>query len=53
MNKNGIFAIAFHICFIVFIVLPLLVIILISFTNKGYISFDLSDLIIALVLCDF
>ena len=44
MSKNSPLALAFHILFIIFILTPLVVIVLISFTNKGYISLDITDL---------
>ncbi|MEQ4618947.1 MAG: ABC transporter permease [Corticimicrobacter sp.] len=38
MRKNGWLSIAYHALFILFIVAPLLVVIAVSFTDKGYIS---------------
>ncbi|GAB7546113.1 ABC transporter permease [Cupriavidus sp. 8B] len=38
MRKNGLFSLLYHSLFIAFIVAPLLVVVAVSFTGKGYIS---------------
>ncbi|KJK24388.1 ABC transporter permease [Burkholderiaceae bacterium 16] len=38
MRKNGLFSLLYHSLFIAFIVAPLLVVVAVSFTSKGYIS---------------
>lgn len=38
MTKNGFFALVFHTIFVIFIVLPLVVVCLVAFTDKGYLS---------------
>jgi putative spermidine/putrescine transport system permease protein len=38
MRKNGIFSLLYHTLFIAFITAPLLIVIVVSFTSKGYIS---------------
>lgn len=44
MRKNGVLALVFHGLFIVFILAPLLVVIAVSFTGKGYISMPVDGL---------
>lgn len=38
MRKNGLFSLIYHALFIAFILAPLVVVVLVSFTSKGYIS---------------
>ena len=44
MRKNGILALLFHGLFILFILAPLLVVVAVSFTGKGYISMPVDGL---------
>lgn len=41
-QKNSLFALLFHTLFIIFIVAPLVVVVLVSFTDKGYIAMPFS-----------
>jgi putative spermidine/putrescine transport system permease protein len=44
MRKNGFFSLLYHAIFILFIVAPLIVVIAVSFTGKGYISLPVDGL---------
>jgi putative spermidine/putrescine transport system permease protein len=44
MHKNGFFSLCFHVLFIGFIVAPLLVVIAVAFTSRGYISLPVDGL---------
>ena len=43
MTKNGIFSYLFHVLFLLFMVMPLLAVLYMSFTSKGYLSFSPLD----------
>jgi len=38
MHKNGFFSLLFHIAFVTFIAAPLVVVMAMAFTDKGYLS---------------
>jgi len=43
MTKNGIFSYLFHVLFLFFMVMPLLAVVYMSFTSKGYLGFSPLD----------